>query len=97
MHYILRAHFGCRLLFFFWNVYLVYKYRHGGLDRDGEDMDQRKVRDGLTNTLLRDCYYFKTKNLIIKKCLARKIKIHWTAPVVGSREEMVQEIRRDFL
>ena len=97
MHYILRAHFGCRLLFFFWNVYLVYKYRHGRLDRDGGDMDQRKVRDGLTSTLLRDCYYFNTKNLIINIFLARKIKLHWIAPVVGSREEMVQEITRDFL
>ena len=56
MHSILRAHFGWRLFFFFfWNVDLVYKYRHGGVDRDhGGDMDQRKVRDGLTKICTQD-------------------------------------------
>ena len=54
MHYILRAHFGWRLSFLFWNVDLVYKYRHGGVDRDGGDMDQRKVRDGLTKICTQD-------------------------------------------
>ena len=65
MHYILRAHFGWRLSFLFWNVYLVYKYRHGGLDRDGGDMDQRKVKDGLTNICTQDVILCIAEGLLL--------------------------------
>ena len=47
------------------NVYLVYKYRHGGLDRDGEDMDQRKVRDGFTNICTQDLILCIAEGLLL--------------------------------